>query len=227
MSLAGEGAVAIWHDIVPEGREQFYAWHGEEHMPERLAIPGFVRGRRYLALEASLEFFNLYETDSAEVLRGPDYAARLNHPTPRTTETVKHFRKVARSLCGVAASFGQASGGLCATLRYDVGETAAAGHLAAIRGDFLPKLAILPGICGAHLLVADDAASGVVNAEQRARGEANAIPRRVVMLEGWGDGQPFIATARGHLTERALTALGASGPFALDIYQHQVTRLKS
>jgi len=50
MSLAGKGAVAIWHDIVPEGRDEFYAWHGREHMPERAGIPGFLRGRRYIAL---------------------------------------------------------------------------------------------------------------------------------------------------------------------------------
>ncbi len=37
------GAVAIWHDIVPEGLQEFYAWHGEEHMPERVSIPGFRR----------------------------------------------------------------------------------------------------------------------------------------------------------------------------------------
>ena len=43
------GAVAIWHDITPEGRANFYAWHGSEHMPERLGIPGFVRGRRFVA----------------------------------------------------------------------------------------------------------------------------------------------------------------------------------
>ena len=55
MSLAGEGAVAIWHDIAPEGREDFYAWHGEEHMPERVGIPGFLRGRRYVAIEAGLK----------------------------------------------------------------------------------------------------------------------------------------------------------------------------
>ena len=46
MSLAGSGAVAIWHDIAPEGREAFYAWHGTELMPVRAAIPGFLRGRR-------------------------------------------------------------------------------------------------------------------------------------------------------------------------------------
>jgi len=97
MGLAGRGAVAIWHDIEPEGREEFYAWHGVEHMPERVAIPGFLRGRRYVASEADLEFFNLYEARDHAVVTGPDYAARLNAPTPWTLKTVKHFRSVARS----------------------------------------------------------------------------------------------------------------------------------
>src|SRR5690606_13279244 len=82
MALAGEGAVAIWHDLAPEGRAAFHAWHGEEHMPERVGIPGFLRGRRYVALSADLEYFNLYEALSPQVLTGADYQSRLNAPTP-------------------------------------------------------------------------------------------------------------------------------------------------
>jgi len=70
MSLAGQGAVAIWHDIAPEGRSDFYAWHGREHMPERVGIPGFLRGRRYIALDGAPEFFNLYETAARETVAG-------------------------------------------------------------------------------------------------------------------------------------------------------------
>src|SRR5215471_6580816 len=51
MSLAGRGIVTIWHDIVPEGQPDFYEWHNREHMPERMGIPGFRRGRRYIAGE--------------------------------------------------------------------------------------------------------------------------------------------------------------------------------
>ena len=95
------GAVAIWHDIAPEGMDEFYAWHGEEHMPERVSIPGFHCGRRFMARQADLQFFNLYETQSPEVVRGSEYKARLDSPTPRTLSAVKHFRNVARSLCRV------------------------------------------------------------------------------------------------------------------------------
>ena len=37
--LAGEAFVAIWHDIAPEGVDEFLDWHHREHMPERLGIP--------------------------------------------------------------------------------------------------------------------------------------------------------------------------------------------
>ncbi len=84
MSLAGQAVVAIWNGIAPEGRTEFYEWHNREHMPERVGIPGFRRGRRYSAKYGSPEFFTLYEADSAEVLVGQDYLNRLNNPTPWT-----------------------------------------------------------------------------------------------------------------------------------------------
>ena len=37
MSLAGSGVVAIWHDLLPEAKADFYEWHDREHMPERVA----------------------------------------------------------------------------------------------------------------------------------------------------------------------------------------------
>ena len=91
MSLAGKGAVAIWNDITAEGRAEFYAWHGVEHMPERVGIPGFLRGRRYVAHAGEPEFFTLYETISPRTVTGPDYLARLNDPTPWTRATIPYF----------------------------------------------------------------------------------------------------------------------------------------
>ena len=78
--LAGEAVVAIWNDIPADTREQFYDWHINEHMPERVGIPGFRRGRRYIAIDAATrpEFFTLYELDTMQVAQGTDYANRLN-----------------------------------------------------------------------------------------------------------------------------------------------------
>ena len=197
----GRGAVAIWHDIAAEGRDAFYAWHGREHMPERAAVPGFLRGRRYIAIDGAPEYFNLYETASTAVLAGSDYLERLNHPTPWTVETVKHFRGVARSLCEVAHSRGDGEGGLIATYRYDVGDAIAARHRKTMR-DALDRLVDTPGIAGAHLLVADTGASAI----RRPRsGRARAGPRSPVgrLVEGWGDADTFTAQAQAFARDAA------------------------
>jgi len=227
LSLSGEGAVAIWHDIAPEGREEFYAWHGQEHMPERVGIPGFQRGRRYAAIEADLEFFNLYEALSVEVLKGQDYTARVNAPTPWTLSTVKHFRSVARSICRVVLSAGPAQGGLIATLRYDVAEADATEHKVILQRRTVPDLLAQPGVAAVHLLTADAEASGVATAEQAARGVANAVPRWVLLLEGWGDEAAFVATAKAELAPGKFDAIGGQGLYSLGLYRHQITRTKT
>ncbi|HEV2508896.1 hypothetical protein [Bosea sp. (in: a-proteobacteria)] len=227
MSLAGEGAVAIWHDIAPEGRAEFYAWHGEEHMPERVGIPGFLRGRRYVAIDADLEFFNLYEAQTVEVLKGQDYTTRVNAPTPWTFSAVKHFRSVARAICRVSHTSGPAQGGLIATLRYDVPDNIASAHKAALLRGLVPDLLGTRGVAGVHLLTADAQASGAATAEQKARGVANAVPSWVLLLEGWGDEAEFVALARESLSAEELQALGGQGPFSLGLYRHQITRTKT
>src|SRR4051812_36093727 len=120
MSLAGLGAVTIWHDLTPEAHDDFYEWHNREHMPERVGIPGFRRGRRYVAIRGEPKFFNLYEADSAEVLAGQDYLNRLNAPTPWTRRVIPNFRNVARGVCRVAFTNGVGSGGVMLTLRFAV-----------------------------------------------------------------------------------------------------------
>jgi hypothetical protein len=227
MALAGEGAVAIWHDIAPEGRAAFYAWHGEEHMPERVGIPGFLRGRRYVAVDADLEFFNLYEALSPQVLTGSDYQSRLNAPTPWTRETVRHFRRVARSICRVAASFGRGHGGLAATWRYDVPEDEAESHLARLRDEVLPGIARRPDVAGAHLLVADADASAVKTEEQKVRTEANVIPRWVLILESWGDEASFPALCDALLPDGLLHGAGARGDLGRGLYRLQNWRCKT
>lgn len=226
MSLAGEGAVAIWNDITPEGRDVFYAWHGWQHVPERVGIPGFLRGRRYVALHGSPAYFTLYEAESPQVLTGQDYANRLNHPTPWTLEAVRHFRNVARSICRVAASHGNAQGGLIGTWRYDVPDDQTEQHRREFTQRVLPGLAERPGVAGVHLLLANAEASAVDTAERKSRGEANRIPRVVLLLESWDDAEPFDALCKSALGDDVLRGLGASDPIEHGLYRLQISRGK-
>ncbi len=68
MALAGKGVLAIWNGIAAEAEADFVAWHIGEHIPERVAVPGFLRGRRYVAERGTPKYFNFYETETPEVL---------------------------------------------------------------------------------------------------------------------------------------------------------------
>ncbi|NBO15181.1 MAG: hypothetical protein EBV20_08610 [Betaproteobacteria bacterium] len=222
------GAVAIWHSLAPEGLAEFYAWHGEEHMPERVSIPGFRCGRRFIAQTGELAFFNLYETESPDVVKGADYKARLDHPTPRTLSAVRHFREVARSLCRVVvkqtnAQAGLAQAGLVATLRYDVEEALEAQHLAILQEQVVPAICQSAGICAVSLLLADRVASGYVNAEQRARNAANLVPPLALIVESWAEPESFRTVLNAHLSPSALKKHALSGITQLEMYTHQLT----
>ena len=53
MAMPGTGCFVAIHDLM-RGREADYEnWHTHEHMIERLAIPGFLRGLRYRAVTQS------------------------------------------------------------------------------------------------------------------------------------------------------------------------------
>ncbi len=225
--LAGEAFVAIWHDLAPEGLDVFYEWHHREHMPERLGIPGFRRGRRYLRIDgAGQDYFNLYEVDCFEVLVGQDYLNRLNAPTPWTKAAVQHFRNVTRGLCRVAASQGIGQGGVIATLRI----VAAAERDEALKRhllrDALPSVVERVGILGAHLGFTDDAGSRIETAEKKVRGNPTDVPPWVLMVEG------VSLEAVKHAIETVipdaiLAKAGAETPALVGIYRLEAQRLKT
>jgi hypothetical protein len=44
MALRGEAAVVIWGELSGDAAA-VGSWYAREHLPERLSIPGFLRGR--------------------------------------------------------------------------------------------------------------------------------------------------------------------------------------
>ncbi len=223
MSLAGMGIVAIWHDLALEARDDFHEWHNREHMPERVGIPGFRRGRRYVAISGAPEYFNLYEADSAEVLAGQDYLNRLNAPTPWTQRVVPAFRNVARSICRVAYTQGVGSGGVLLTLRFAIEPARRDALVDALRRSVLPPLVYRKGVAGLHLALADEAASNLQTTERKARAGATAVPSCVALVEG--NAVPDVEGAAAPLVE----ALRAHGGEGLDqaVYRLEFTRLKT
>jgi hypothetical protein len=226
MSLAGLGAVCIWHDLLPEARDEFHQWHNREHMPERVGIPGFRRGRRYIALSGTPQYFNLYEADSAEVLGGQDYLNRLNAPTEWTQRVVPSFRHVSRSICRVAYTDGVGQGGFMLTQRFDIGKADQVRVNEALRRRLLPTLSDRKGIAGVHLCLADESISKLETAEKKARADTTLVPTWIVLMEGNSPGD--VEAAGEALAQSLHELLGTSGmTIETSIYQLEYSRCKT
>lgn len=180
--LAGKAVMINWSDVAPEHRAAYDEWHSREHMPGRVAIPGYRRGRRYIAARAQRDFLVLYEVDDLSVVTGQDYLAKANQPSPLTQRTTPFIKNAVRGLARVKVSLGSAAGGCALTLRFDPRPGGEQGLERFLTQDALPRAAARPDIVGAHLLVTDPAASGIATAERQ--GRPTAIPNWIVVIEG-------------------------------------------
>ncbi len=91
------GLLLVMIDIDPEHEEEFNRWYTEEHLPERLECPGFLNGRRFIALEGSPKYLALYDLESPEVLQSEAYK-KIYGPSAWTQKISKHFVRSIRNV---------------------------------------------------------------------------------------------------------------------------------
>src|SRR5689334_13437170 len=180
--MLGKAAITIWCDVAAEIREEFDHWHAHEHMPERLSIPGFLRGSRWVSADGG-SYFILYELESEATLTGAAYLERLNNPTPWSRKMMPHHRNMVRGLCRVEASSGRARGQWLLTARCRSTTTLD-----------LASLASRKGIVAAHLLRA--IGTPPQTAEQKLRG-GDASPDGVALVTGYEEAAVRAAAIAG------------------------------
>ena len=112
----GCGILAVFNDCAPGEEAAYEHWYLGEHLPERLAIPGFRWGRRYRRVAGTStalpEYMTYYEVDAPEVLTSDAYLARVNDPTPETHRIMMTvFQNMNRTICRRIAGAGNIRGG--------------------------------------------------------------------------------------------------------------------
>jgi hypothetical protein len=182
MALLGSGVLAIWNGVEEGADQDFIEWHVLEHIPERVGIPGFLRGRRYIAVDGYPRYFNFYETENPDVLTSSPYRDRLNAPTDWTRQNIARFRDTCRTICSVAATQGLGEGAWIETLRFtNVREPEA--FRSSVVSSVVPSILVQPGIVGVHLLEGEAAASQGASTEKTLRGQPDEIADWVLLIE--------------------------------------------
>ena len=181
MALLGSAAIAMWWDMAPAQRIEFEDWHTHEHFPERLSIPGFLRGSRWSGSNDA--FFVMYELETYDTLTSVHYLERLNNPTPWSTKMMPHHRNMVRSQCRVVASYGGGISGSLLTVRVSP-ETGQADAARRILLDVLQKVPLAIGLAGGHLLVTETPQLAQTK-EQAIRGGKDAVADWIIIVSGY------------------------------------------
>lgn len=168
MPLLGSAAMLLSFDIAGPAIAEHDHWHTHEHLPERLSIPGFRRGTRWVALQGGPRYLVLYEVEALGTLASPAYLERLNHPTPWTSAMMPHYRGMNRGLCSVLGSAGFGTGHLGLLCRFRPAPGGDDALLDWLLQDIVQGLPGRPGLGSVHLLRA--ALAPQMTSEQRIRG---------------------------------------------------------
>jgi hypothetical protein len=201
----GSAAMLLSFDVAPDAIVEHDDWHTHEHMPERLAIPGFLRGSRWVALSGAPRYFVMYEVRGIDVLGSAAYRERLEHPTPWTAKMMRSYVGMRRALCEVVAGFGTGMGHAALLLRFvPLAERRAA--LYDWLRERLSALAGRTGVASAHLLAS--ALDPQMTREQQIRGRDAGIDSALVITGYAADVVQSLAT--NELAEAALIAAGAA-----------------
>jgi hypothetical protein len=80
----GTGLLMVWADVPAAQEPEFNRWYNEEHLAERLAVPGFLSAARYEAVKGGPKHLAVYELESAAVMDSPAYTKVQASPTPWT-----------------------------------------------------------------------------------------------------------------------------------------------
>jgi hypothetical protein len=207
MPLLGQAAMLLLFDVVQDAIPEHDEWHTHEHLPERLSIPGFSRGTRWVALHGQPRYFVMYEVEQLATLTSNAYLERLNNPSPWTSKMMPYYRGMTRGFCSVAGSFGFGMGHASLLIRFKPPTETGVSLRKWLLEDTLPQLPSRPGIGSVHLF--EGALTPQMTNEQRIRG-ADAGVDWALLVTGYSQ-DALASLMRADLGNAQLERHGAIG----------------
>ncbi|WP_310636610.1 hypothetical protein [Delftia acidovorans] len=143
--MSGSNAfLALWNGLDrSDAREEYEAWHAMEHVPERVGLPGFLWGRRYVRgsntgrsdaggepSAAGSSYFTVYGLQGLDALQTAQYADVIAHPTPWSARMRPRLSAFVRRPCALVATAGASTAAHLVAVRASAGAVPPALDLA-------------------------------------------------------------------------------------------------
>lgn len=97
-----KGFLLVLMQPPPALEDEFNAWYDTEHVAERLAVPGFETGLRYVCIAGAPRYMAMYDMRNPAVLDSPEYLRvsfdKASPWTKRVTSRVRIYRSAGRQV---------------------------------------------------------------------------------------------------------------------------------
>ena len=158
--------------------DEFNAWYDTEHIPERMAVKGFINAERWIGVDNPQFALATYDLESARVLEDPAYTMRKAAGRTPWSRRIARKTKLLIRLVGEQLLPGRVpapadAGGLL-LVAFNVKPAADADFQAWSDQEHLPSLAKVPGVLCARRFKATEGAPTYVAVYHLARPEVQA-----------------------------------------------------
>jgi hypothetical protein len=179
--LQGSGALALWLDVAAELDRETDGWYIDEHMPERIDIGGYLRARRFVAIQGAPAYLTLFEAETPAALANEGYLRLVGRISAQSQRIRAGFSNVVRDTFTVRQSLGRGIGTVVASLRL-VPRDPAQANVTEVLDAQVPRLLRQHGVVGVHWLQAAPEVRAQMDSV-RVTGHADAHADYVLLIE--------------------------------------------
>jgi hypothetical protein len=179
------GVLLVLNDVVEACEEEFNRWYQQQHIPERLGVPGFRTARRYRAVDGQPAYMAVYECESIDVFASKAYLERLANPTDWTRKVMPSFRNMLRSACRETWSVGAGVGGGAIVVQCKPTQGREDATRRFVKDSLAPGLMQSASLVRMSLWEADAAVTGGPSPEMALRGGSDKSADWVLFLESY------------------------------------------
>ena len=178
----GTGVLALWIDVAPELQVETDYWYLAEHLPDRINVGGYLRSRRYRAVQGSPQYLTLFEAKTPDDLASEGYISLVKSISEQSKRIRAGFSNVARNTFTVKASVGAGVGLFMASFRLQHKANTDINHSLARLSQIAEQASLLEGIVGCHVLLAAPDVRAKMD-QHRVTGVQDALVECALLIE--------------------------------------------
>lgn len=179
------GLLLVMNDVPADLEDDYNRWYHEEHLAERLALPGFVSARRYRAVDSQPAYMVVYKCSSINALTSPAYRQVLDNPTALTRKLLPKLQNVTRAACRETWSSGNAIGGNAIIVQCSAKEGREDEARAFIKDIFATRLKRSGRMVSMSLWESDAKATAESNSDMARRASPDHYADWVLLIESY------------------------------------------